>query len=63
VQAHIISAQHFLKNNITPYNWSAMHWDKNNKLYVEGNWRINGSTKITKCQNTKGTSENMQLLR
>jgi len=52
-----ISAQHFLKNNKMPYNWSARHWNKDNKLYVKGNWKINGSTKIINCQNTKGASE------
>ena len=51
------SAQHFIAKDITPYNWTSSHWEKDNYLFVKGYWKANNSTHVINCRIKKGIAE------
>ena len=51
------SAQHFIKNNLTPYNWTSSQWGEGNYLNVKGKWKVNNAVHVINCQVRKGVAE------
>ena len=51
------SKKYYQERGITPYNWSATGWIKDNILKVKGSWRINNESITVFCQVKKGNKK------
>ncbi len=52
----------FLGKGITPYNWSASHWDEADTLFVKGSWRIDTKEVIVECRVGRGARRSYAVM-
>jgi hypothetical protein len=56
------SADHFIAQDITPYNWSASWWTKINVLHVKGEWKVNNKKQVVKCRVLSGAERKYAII-
>ena len=52
----------FLGKGITPYNWTASHWDEADTLFVKGSWRIDTKEVTVKCSVGRGARRSYAVM-
>lgn len=52
----------FIGKGITPYNWTASHWDSADTLFVKGSWRINTKEAIVECRVGRGAKRSYAVI-
>ena len=56
------SADHYVAQDITPFNWSASWWIKSNVLHVKGEWKVNNKKQQVNCRVLKGAARKYAVI-
>jgi hypothetical protein len=52
----------YLGKGITPFNWTASHWDSADTLFVKGSWRIDTKEAIVECRVGRGARRSYAVI-
>ena len=56
------SYDHYIAQDITPYNWSSSWWSKINVLHVKGEWNVNNNKQTVKCRVLTGAERKYAII-